>query len=244
MRDRALFDLAVDSKLRGCDLVKMKIGSLVTGAEIRTRSMVIQQKTGRPVQFEITADVRASLLAWLERSGTVDDYAFPSRIDHADQALVCVFRREFDMAERHFRRAYQLNPNDANGLVQMGGLLARRGRLDEGLEWINEGMRLNPFPPSWYEAALANVLYLLERYDEAALALSELPNPGPYTHARLAACYAQSHRIAEAHAEVALVLKDRPNFSTADFLTRVVILERPDHRKLLRHGLLKAGLPE
>ncbi len=163
---------------------------------------------------------------------------------HRLLALVCVFRREFDMAERHFRRAYQLNPNDANGLVQMGGLLARRGRLDEGLEWINEGMRLNPFPPSWYEAALANVLYLLERYDEAALALSELPNPGPYTHARLAACYAQSHRIAEAHAEVALVLKDRPNFSTADFLTRVVILERPDHRELLRHGLLKAGLPE
>lgn len=53
MRDRALFDLAIDSKLRGCDLVKMKIGRLVTGAEIRTRSLVIQRKTGRPVQFEI-----------------------------------------------------------------------------------------------------------------------------------------------------------------------------------------------
>src|SRR5690606_25254350 len=69
MRDRALFDLAIDSKLRGCDLVKMKIGSLVSGPAIRTRSMVIQQKTGRPVQFEITADARASLLSWLERRG-------------------------------------------------------------------------------------------------------------------------------------------------------------------------------
>ena len=47
--------------------------------------MVVQQKTGRPVQFEITAEVRASLLAWLERrGGTIDDYAFPSRVDHAD----------------------------------------------------------------------------------------------------------------------------------------------------------------
>jgi len=83
IRDRALFDLAIDSKLRGCDLVKMKIGSLVSGAAIRTRSMVIQQKTGRPVQFEITADTRASLLAWLERrGGSIDDYAFPSRVDH------------------------------------------------------------------------------------------------------------------------------------------------------------------
>lgn len=163
---------------------------------------------------------------------------------HRLLAVVCTFRREFEIAERHFRRAYQLNPNDANGLVQMGGLLARRGRLEEAMEWINEGMRLNPFPPSWYYAVLANALYLSEHYDEAALALSELPNPGPYTHARLAACYAQSHRLSEAQVEVALVLRDRHSFSTDDFLKRVVVLERPDHRELLRQGLLKAGLPE
>lgn len=47
MRDRALFDLAIDSKLRGCDLVKIKIGTLVSGAAIRSRSKVIQQKTDR-----------------------------------------------------------------------------------------------------------------------------------------------------------------------------------------------------
>ena len=81
MRDRALFDLALDSKLRGCDLVKIKIGTLVVGHAIRPRSMVVQQKTGRPVQFEITADARASLLAWLERrGGSIDDFAFPSRV--------------------------------------------------------------------------------------------------------------------------------------------------------------------
>ena len=81
MRDRALFDLAIDSKLRGCDLVKIKIGTHVAGPAIRSRSMVIQKKTGRPVQFEIIADTRASLLGWLERrGGTIDDYAFPSRV--------------------------------------------------------------------------------------------------------------------------------------------------------------------
>ncbi|MDH6233145.1 site-specific recombinase XerC [Mesorhizobium soli] len=84
LRDRALFDLAIDSKLRGCDLVKIKIGSLVVGPEIRTRGLVVQQKTGRPVQFELMADARASLLAWLERrGGTIDDYAFPSRINRS-----------------------------------------------------------------------------------------------------------------------------------------------------------------
>ena len=74
LRDRALFDLAIDSKLRGCDLVKIKIGSLVVGPEIRTRAIVVQQKTGRPVQFELMADARASLLAWLQRcGGTIDE---------------------------------------------------------------------------------------------------------------------------------------------------------------------------
>lgn len=97
MRDRALFDLAIDSKLRGCDLVKLKIGTLVTGHEIRTRAMVVQQKTGRPVQFEITTEVRASLLAWLQRrGGTVDDYAFPSRVVHTDHLSTRQYARLVD----------------------------------------------------------------------------------------------------------------------------------------------------
>lgn len=97
MRDRALFDLAIDSKLRGCDLVKLKIGTLVTGHDIRTRAMVVQQKTGRPVQFEITTEVRASLLAWLQRrGGTVDDYAFPSRVDHTDHLSTRQYARLVD----------------------------------------------------------------------------------------------------------------------------------------------------
>jgi len=97
LRDRALFDLAIDSKLRGCDLVKIKIGDLVSGAEIRTRSIVIQQKTGRPVQFELTTDVRASLLAWLERrGGSIDDYAFPSRVDHTGHLSTRQYARLVD----------------------------------------------------------------------------------------------------------------------------------------------------
>lgn len=83
VRDRALFDLAIDSKLRGCDLVRVRIGDLVSGGRVRNRAIVIQQKTKRPVQFEMLEPARTSLLAWLEqRKGELDDYAFPSRIDH------------------------------------------------------------------------------------------------------------------------------------------------------------------
>jgi integrase len=97
LRDRALFDLAIDSKLRGCDLVKIKIGDLVIGDQIRTRAIVVQQKTGRPVQFELKDDARASLLAWPEkRGGTINNYAFPSRIDHADHVSTRQYARLVD----------------------------------------------------------------------------------------------------------------------------------------------------
>jgi integrase len=69
LRDRALFDLAIDSKLRGCDLVKIKIGDVVSGGQVRNRATVIQLKTGRPVQFEIMTEARRSLATWLQRRG-------------------------------------------------------------------------------------------------------------------------------------------------------------------------------
>ncbi len=82
LRDRALFDLAIDSKLRGCDLVKIRVGDLVAGARVRNRAMVVQQKTKRPVQFELLEPARSSILAWLERrQGSIDEFAFPSRTD-------------------------------------------------------------------------------------------------------------------------------------------------------------------
>lgn len=97
VRDRALFDLAIDSKLRGCDLVKIKIGDLVSGGRIRHRAMVIQQKTRRPVQFEILEPARTSLLAWLERrGGGLEEFAFPSRINRSDHLSTRQYARLVD----------------------------------------------------------------------------------------------------------------------------------------------------
>jgi len=97
LRDRAMFDLAIDSKLRGCDIVKIKIGDLVSGGRVRSRAIVVQQKTGRPVQFELLEPARGSLLAWFERrGGTLDDHAFPSRVDHADHISTGQYARLVD----------------------------------------------------------------------------------------------------------------------------------------------------
>ncbi|WP_254907126.1 tyrosine-type recombinase/integrase [Acetobacter tropicalis] len=76
-----MFDLALDSKLRGCDLVSLRIGDIVTSGQVRHRATVVQQKTRRPVQFEITETARESVRAWLEhRGGGLTEYVFPSRL--------------------------------------------------------------------------------------------------------------------------------------------------------------------
>ena len=69
----------------------------VLGGQIRTRAIVVQAKTGEPVRFELLQDARASLLAWLEwRGGTLADYVFPSRIDHADYLSTRQYARLLD----------------------------------------------------------------------------------------------------------------------------------------------------
>ena len=73
VRDLALFDLGLDSKLRSCDLVKLRLSDVTIGRFVRSRCVVIQQKTGRPVQFEITPTCRESLLAWFDKRGPRDD---------------------------------------------------------------------------------------------------------------------------------------------------------------------------
>jgi hypothetical protein len=64
-RDLALFNLAIDSKLRACDLVKLRVDEICLGAKIRDRATIVQKRTGRPVQFEITEQTRTSLEIWL-----------------------------------------------------------------------------------------------------------------------------------------------------------------------------------
>ncbi|WP_407941651.1 tyrosine-type recombinase/integrase [Noviherbaspirillum galbum] len=80
-RDLALFNLAIDSKLRGCDLVKLKVSDVAQGGRIGHRAIILQQKTQRPVQFEITEQTRITLTAWIDRAHlTFGQFLFPSRV--------------------------------------------------------------------------------------------------------------------------------------------------------------------
>jgi integrase len=81
VRDLAMFNLAIDSKPRGCDLVSLRVRDITHGNQVLSRAMVIQRKTQRPVQFELTEPTRAAVSAWLEKSHLrSDQFLFPSRV--------------------------------------------------------------------------------------------------------------------------------------------------------------------
>ncbi|WP_313273824.1 tyrosine-type recombinase/integrase [Stenotrophomonas sp.] len=84
IRDLALFNLAIDSKLRACDLVKLRVSDVAHGGKIAPRAMVMQQKTHRPVQFEITQMTRESVAAWIKLADlSSPDRLFPSRVSNS-----------------------------------------------------------------------------------------------------------------------------------------------------------------
>ena len=77
----ALLNLAVNSKLRACALVPLKVRDIAHGECVASRAIVLQSKTSRPVQFEITAPAREALEAWIRKTHLKsDDYLFPSRL--------------------------------------------------------------------------------------------------------------------------------------------------------------------
>ena len=106
-RELALFNLAIDSKLRGCDLVKLKVGDVAQVGRVSSRAIIMQQKTHRPVQFEITEHTRDALANWISQAQLKsDDYLFPSRIHHSPHLST----RQYARIVEHWVTSIGLDP--------------------------------------------------------------------------------------------------------------------------------------
>ena len=80
-RELALFNLAIDSKLRACDLIGLRVHDVVQGSNVAARAIVMQRKTQRPVQFEITEQTRDAVTAWITAAYLKpEQFLFPSRV--------------------------------------------------------------------------------------------------------------------------------------------------------------------
>ncbi|MDG2272687.1 MAG: tyrosine-type recombinase/integrase [Halioglobus sp.] len=82
VRDLAMFNLAIDSKLRACDLMALSVSDIAQSGRVQSRALIVQRKTGRPVQFEITEQTRQSVQKWIEKAHLRPaGYLFPSRVN-------------------------------------------------------------------------------------------------------------------------------------------------------------------
>jgi len=96
IRDLALFNLGLDSKLRGCDLVSLKVSDIAYANSILQRATVVQRKTGTPVQFEITKGTRKSLQQWFKKANLAsNDFVFKSRLHDSKHISTRQYSRIF-----------------------------------------------------------------------------------------------------------------------------------------------------
>ena len=106
-RSTALFNLAIDSKLRGCDLVRLRVSDIFAGGEVKTRGAIIQKKTARPVHFEITKNTRKTVRALIDdQSLNPEDYLFKSRVKSSPHLST----RQYSRLVRRWVASIGLNP--------------------------------------------------------------------------------------------------------------------------------------
>jgi integrase len=106
-RELALFNLAIDSKLRSCDLVRLRVRDVCQGGRVASRAIVMQRKTQRPVQFEITEQTRESLSSWMRSAElSPDDHVFSSRLRESPRLST----RQYARIVHGWVQAIGLNP--------------------------------------------------------------------------------------------------------------------------------------
>lgn len=102
-----MFNLAIDSKLRGCDLVNLKVCDVAQGGRVSSRAIIMQQKTHRSVQFEITEQTRDSLVNWISQAQLKsDEYLFSSRIHNSPHLST----RQYARIVEHWVTSIGLDP--------------------------------------------------------------------------------------------------------------------------------------
>jgi adenylate cyclase len=150
--------------------------------------------------------------------------------------------RDHDKALYHQERALALNPNDDLIVVQQGEVLTWIGHAEEGVEWIQKAMRLNPYHPERFWNHLGRAYFVARRYGEAIKAFQRISRPDHSHSAFLAACYAQLGDETAAAGAVRETLQRAQDFSIERYIATQHYKHAND-REHHRDALVKAQLP-
>lgn len=148
---------------------------------------------------------------------------------------------DLDGEEQCYRKSVELNPSDANALAALAVVVVARGQHEAGIAVFREAFHLNPYHPEWYWVEFGNALYVCGKYEEAIESFGHRRNPHIWVLSRIAACYAQLDRMAEARTVVEKIMQKDPGFRLSQQRSGYW---GPDDTALFRAGMIKAGLPE
>jgi TolB-like protein len=166
-----------------------------------------------------------------------------NELPHTAMAFVYTYSKQFDLAGVHYERSIHLNPNNPRVATMHAMWLTYVGRPKEALQRLDETVRCDPFPTTWYWGVRGVTLFQLRRYKDAIDVFNKMPIQHAWDHAYLAAAYAHAGLLDDAHGQSAAYRAARPTIALADF---VPLLPYKDQQPLehLIEGLRKAGLRE
>jgi adenylate cyclase len=179
-----------------------------------------------------------------ERAVELDD-TLP--LAYARLAWAYFATRQHAKAVTAARRAVALGPNDAEANVQLGNILNWSGKPDEGKQYVERAIRLNPHHPYYYLFYLGQSYYLKGENDKAIELMKRVVTRAPYflpVRRHLAVLYSEKGMIKEAKAETKEVLRIFPGASIADERARCFYRWTPDVLKRFFQGLRNSGMPE
>ena len=155
-----------------------------------------------------------------------------------------IWRKQYDLGLRSFKKAHEINPNEATILADYAWALSMAGQPDEALPLIEQAIRLNPYHPPFYKGdVLWRVHFVAGRYQDALDALLQMPSDYRAGYRRLAATYPYLGRLEEARTAMAKFRKLEPQASI-ELYARTEPFRRKEDLKHYLDGLRKAGLPE
>jgi TolB-like protein/Flp pilus assembly protein TadD len=169
-------------------------------------------------------------------------------IDTAHSLLGSVYlvKLQFEKAVEEAERAVALNPNGAQGIIVLAGILGHAGRWEESVSYAKKSIRLDPVPDIFKLFILGRAQFMTGHYDESIAAWKKaLQKNSDYlpAHAFLAACYSSSGRDVEATAEMKEVLRIDPKFNVESHAKLLPYKNKADIEREV-NALRKAGLPE
>jgi adenylate cyclase len=157
--------------------------------------------------------------------------------------------REYEQAQHQLARAAEINPNDADAMMNRGMMLALEDETQAALEAGQLAMRLNPRHPDWYFAMVGGTMFRARRYAEAAAMMERAPDSVPEVRAIAAAAYAIVGRLDDARRHMQEFLRRFPQHwpgqpSAHAFTELVFNFRDPEDRKRFLAALCAAGMPE